>query len=262
MWPRKAKRAAVLGCGPAGLFAAHGLADRGYDVTIYSNKRRSEMFGAQYLHAPIHGLLERVTWVNYELRGTEEEYKAKVYNNIPVISVSPQQFREPHPAWDIRAAYGDAWDLYHHRIEHSPGLRAAEVQEIIDSGRYRAVVSSIPAKNLCYGFHRFPARGVWAIGDAPERGVFSPVIVERDTVLYDGRPEVGWYRAANVFGYNTCEWPSDRKPPIEGIAGLVKPIDTNCDCFMDSGIYTRVGRYGTWTKGVLSHEAYEKAKEL
>jgi hypothetical protein len=261
MFGRRPKRAAVLGCGPAGLFAAHGLIEAGWEVDIYSNKRRSEMFGAQYLHAPIHGLIERSTVLEYTLRGTVEEYKRKVYGNISVESVSPEQFLGQHAAWDIRAAYIDAWDAYSDLIEHTPGLGAVEVKEIIDSKRYRAVVSSIPAKDFCYGMHRFASRGIWAIGDAPERGIFTPMKpAGRDMVMCDGTKDRGWYRASNVFGYNTIEWPGDRKPPLDGITGVIKPTKTDCDCWMDTGIYHRVGRYGTWTKGVLAHEAYTAMK--
>lgn len=254
----RSRRAAVLGCGPAGLFAAHALIENGWDVTIFSNKRRSEMFGAQYLHEPIHGLVEHQTEVTYTLRGTPEEYRRKVYGGKEVGSVSPESLAGQHPAWDIRAAYYDAWGQHADRIRHQPEIDNRMAGEII-KGVFHLVVSSLPAPSICVGTHNFKAQRVWAIGDAPERGVFSPVKPGKDIVVCDGTPFVGWYRASNVFGYNTCEWPESRKPPISNLAPLYKPISTNCTCLPD---IVRVGRYGTWTKGVLSHDAYKAAKEL
>ena len=46
---------------------------------------------------------------------------------------------------------------------------------------------------------------------------------------------------------------SDRKPPLEGVAAVRKPLTTDCNCHPD---WLHVGRYGRWTKGVLSHDAY------
>jgi len=38
-----------------------------------------------------------------------------------------------------------------------------------------------------------------------------------------------------------------------------KPIRTSCRCFPD---VHRMGRYGKWKKGVLSHEAWEEANKI
>lgn len=259
---KRGKRAAVLGCGPAGLFAAHGLVEMGWDVTILSNKRRSEMFGAQYLHEPVHGLAEVGTVLKYELLGTPEGYRRKVYGDAPVDSVSPELYKGYQQVWDIRAAYYDAWSQYHERIIHLPEINGTDLRSLLETNAYRLILSSIPAPALCKLGHQFQSARVWAIGDAPERGIFSPVDLRADKVICNGEKSPGWYRASHVFGYNTTEWPGGSKPPISDVASVVKPTSTNCDCWVDSGVFHRIGRYGTWTKGVLSHEAYLKAKEL
>lgn len=262
---KRSKTAAVLGCGPAGLFAAHAFIEAGWDVDIYSNKRRSEMFGAQYLHEPIPGLHAVETTIRYVYRGDAESYARKVYGDVKVDSVSFQQFPERQTVWDIRGAYYDAWNRYADRIIHTPGMSAMDVEDLLETNNtYRWVVSSLPVPDLCQGVHRFANQKIWALGDAPERGIFCPIQPDADSVWYDGTKNVGWYRASNAFGYNTCEWPyGGPKPPITDIATVVKPVKTDCDCL--SGKYKRfirVGRYGTWTKGVLSHEAYTTVKGL
>jgi hypothetical protein len=261
---KTARTIAVLGCGPAGLFAAHGLISRGYQVRIFSKKRRSEMFGAQYLHRAIPGLTDASAGrtIHYRLDGTTEGYRAKVYGRRSGISVSPEELDGVHSAWDIRAAYYTAWDLYKDLIDNVSDLGPYQVDEmLLRNPAYHKVISTIPAPALCLDAeHAFDSQTVWAVGDAPERGIFCPVTEAKPfEVICNGWRDVGWYRNANVFGYRTAEWAMDRKPPIEGIAQVEKPLSTNCDCLPD---VIRVGRFGEWRKGVLSHEAYEKALKL
>lgn len=254
----KALRVAILGCGPSGLFAFHAFRTLGYsDITILSRKRRSEMFGAQYLHEPIPGLCdERGMPLTYSLRGTLGQYAAKVYSGkVDPSMTSPAQLPEDQIAYDIRGAYYRAWDLYHDQITNlkvQPGL----MRDIFRG--FDLVVSTIPAQQLCadmLGQHRFETQKVWAIGDAPERGVFCPIKVEPWSVVCNGEDTPRWYRASNVFGYKTAEWPGETRPPVADIAAIEKPIGTNCDCWLGKN-FMRAGRYGTWTKGVLSHQAY------
>lgn len=250
----------VLGCGPAGLMAAHAAVVMGNDVAIVSKKRKSEMFGAQYLHRPIPKIdCGPSRLVEYRVVGSPEQYRQKVYGNEWQGAVSPEDLEQNHLGWNIRRAYDELWDLYGsyvidesfegpHQFAGFLQLPAAKESELI--------ISSLPAPYLCMtpGDHQFKSQEIWAIGDAPERGVFNPVRgIPENTVVCNGEPDVGWYRTANVFGRSTTEWPAKRRPPVEGVARVTKPLETNCDCHPD---IVRVGRYGKWQKGVLSHEAY------
>jgi hypothetical protein len=227
-------------------------------VTIFSKKRRSEMFGAQYLHRPIPGLSDfpAVHSIEYKLLGSVDEYRRKVYGDR-AVKVSPEMLPEVQDAWDIRSAYYKAWALYADRIQNveiSPGWLGTV------GPQFDKLVSSLPSPVLCHDeSHKFNSESVWAIGDAPERGVFVPISVDRFTVLLNGHSDTGWYRASNVFGYQTVEWPAGRKPPIEGVAPVTKPISSDCDCFPN---VVRVGRYGTWTKAVLVHTAFQIADKI
>lgn len=251
----KVARIAILGCGPAGLFAAHAFRACGFEeVTILSRKRRSEMFGAQYLHQPIPGLTGAGKLLQYQLIGTQEQYAEKVYGGkIKPENTSPATLPESHLAYDIREAYYRAWEIYTDTIVNIR-IEPSMMTDIVRG--YDMVVSTIPARLLCAdmdGNHEFRSQRIWAVGDAPERGIFCPIFVEPQRVVCNGTPERGWYRASNVFGYKTAEWPDGPKPPIDNIASVEKPINTNCDCWPT---VLRAGRYGTWTKGVLSHEVY------
>lgn len=260
---RRRNNALVLGCGPAGLFAAHALAQSGWDFEVWSKKRRSEMFGAQYLHAPIEGLTDGTeAEIAYRLIGTPAEYQQKVYGGTPVEFVSPERIPEKQPCWDIRAAYYRAWDMYGHLVVPTD-IDTLTVQDAIASKRFNLIISSIPAPALCLqpgpAVHRWVGRQIWAIGDAPEREVECPVPCPEFTVICNGEPYQSWYRVSNIYGYKTAEWATDRKPPYNAPALVTKPISTNCDCF--PGVL-RVGRYGRWDKRELSHMAYYRVKEL
>jgi len=253
----------VLGCGPAGLIAAHAIREEfGFNVTIISKKRRSQLFGCQYLHEPIPG-----DWwsadgghpvmVDYQLVGTAEGYARKVYGEDPPGQVSPQLFTGKRPAWDIRATYRGLWERFKYSIVDYE-IDARDIEIMSDFYRADFTISSIPARVLCTqrAKHEFKSVPCWAIGDAP--GQEAPRIAPDNTVICDGTSDHGYYRASNVFGYSTVEWPGIRKtPPVEGVVQFEKPISTNCDCFR--GVH-RVGRMGTWTKGVLAHQVYSSTR--
>lgn len=279
-WNKHPKSAAVLGCGPTGLFAAHALIQNGWDVTIYSKKRKSHMYGAQYLHAPIPGLTpadaDPIT-IKYRLEGSVADYSQKVYGSMPVHA-SPEALRPEHYAWDIRAAYDKAWELYQHLVIDQEvsseflgwaqwsGINPTALQQRIDPNRFQYVLSSIPAPQMCYSKHIFHSATVWAMGDAPDRGQYVPYRPQGNTVECNGTRDVGWYRAANVFGHATVEWPGNRKPPLPAIAAVTKPVYTDCICYRGADrrdfIYIPIGRYGTWEKSVLTHHSYTQAAQL
>lgn len=263
---RKGKRAAVLGCGPAGMFATHALIERGYQVQVLSKKRRSEMFGAQYLHAPIPGLsgFDEPHEIEYRLLGTAEQYRAKVYGNSKAVKfVSPENLVGKHHAWDIRRAYYHAFSRYASLIMDVPDIDGDDVAQIIEDekGCGTIIVSTIPAQFICINpLHVFGSQAVWAVGDAPERGIFSPLQPDDMTVVCNGQENPSWYRASNVFGYITVEWPEQNKPPISGVARVDKPTATNCNCW--EGKVIKLGRFGAWDKSAFSHSAYYKMSQV
>lgn len=272
-------RVLILGCGPAGLFAAHAATQLGCRVDIFSKKRRSEMFGAQYLHKDIPGLTDgqQEFTVEYQLRGDLEHYLHKVYGDkIPDPGkITKEGLVGIYPAWDIRLAYLRAWELYHESIINvAPiGINGDMLWRMVSSmssiDPYQAVVSTIPMPDLCRKTaHDFISRKVWAVGDAPERGIFAPLIsaVGPNKILYDGTDEVGWYRASNIAGYRAVEWPYSADSLPRGGSEVEKPIKTNCNCLETFARLCRmnviqVGRYGAWNRLGHAHQAYWRVRE-
>lgn len=253
------RKVIILGCGPAGLMAAAAVEKAGQEPIIISKKRKSEMYGAQYLHAAIPGFSPDMGFdIKYMLRGTTDDYRRKVYGDARV-QVSPEDLTEDHTGWDIRQTYDNLWFHFQEAIVDtsftSAGEADAMLRELGAEANVSHFVSTLPAPILCINpAHSFPSQNVWAIGDAPERGIFCPITeAGLNEVVCSGENTTSWYRTANILGYRTAEWPERRRPPIDGVSAVQKPVGTNCDCLP---FVHRLGRYGKWQKGVLSHEAY------
>ena len=252
-------KVAVLGCGPAGLMAAHGARNAGAHVAIYSERRKSPLYGAQYLHAPIPGVTERedrVT-VDYLMRGAPEEYRSKVYGAMWDGTVSPEDLSERHEAWDIRNTYDRLWKMYHEYVM-DVRLDAAGLDMLHRNEEVDLIINTVPLNVLCRSTHSFESTQVWAAGDAPDLGVYVGDMYHcpPDTVICNGNESPAWYRMSRIFDHTTIEWPLHANPPVQTAAKVTKPTRHNCDCWP---AMLKVGRYGSWEKGVLSHTAYNKA---
>ena len=243
----------ILGCGPAGLMAAHAAAHYGANFVIYSKRRKSYMNGAQYLHAPIPDMSVSPPFtIRYQLSGEVEGYRQKVYGDAKV-EVSPESLVGNHDAWDIRETYDNLWDKYNGAIMDED-LNPEVLVYLMRGWLPDLVISTIPATVLCHNSqHKFEAETIWSSDKA------EPVLRD-NTVLCNGEPSFSWYRASKIQGHENTEWPFSSYPLEQGkLWRVTKPIRTTCNCFPD---VHRMGRYGKWTKGVLSHQAWEESRNL
>ena len=258
-------RIAILGAGPAGLFAAHGAKRYGAEVDIYSKEaRKSFMRGAQYLHQPIPGLSGDPFLIDYTLEGSVEGYRDKVYGDMSDVLVSPQSLLGIANAWDIREAYDNAWEEYGSAVIDFDFSILNNDQALLDMvDDYDAVFSSIPAKVLCQRpeAHSFLSQKIWSTDFVKTTDAFrTPEGRQIDNmVLCSGDPDDWWYRQSRIQGWENTEFPHNRRPHTDRVWEVEKPISTDCDCHPR---VWRVGRYGIWRKGVLSHTAYDTAQEI
>lgn len=261
-------RIAVLGCGPTGLAAVHAIniATNGTaQVHIFSQNRKSQLYGAQYLHQPIFGLGGANSWqpIRYSLQGTVSQYQAKVYGDqyMPEM-MSPESFTNKDAvAWDIRDTYDRLWVLYGGSVTDcriDPQGLANLIKA--DKHPYNLIVNTIPLDALCKVGHTFASQEIWAVGSTGPLKRFDDLT----RVICNGLPNPSWYRQSRIFGYETTEWPGYiSKPPVYGITRWNKPLRHNCDCWPWAA--TRmvcVGRYGAWRKGYLVHHAYEMVNRI
>lgn len=256
----------ILGCGPAGLMAAHAVImangglehsiERGVKLRIHSRRQKSSMYGAQYLHQPIPYVTPPTPRrIDYRLVGGIEGYRRKVYGQMWDGTVSPEDLADPHNGWDIRATYDLLWRMYSNLITDN-FVDPAWLHYAIDRDEPDLVINTIPLDALCYRGHTFGFTEVIAAGDAPDLGidVNSMYLTPEETVVCDGTKDRSWYRKSRVFGHTTVEWPASvGRVPIKSAAIVRKPTYHACDCWPD---VFKVGRYGSWSKGILSHTAY------
>lgn len=240
-------KVAVLGCGPAGLLSALAIEQCGHKPVIFSNPIKSRMPGAQFLHAAIPGLTpdEPELFINFLKRGSAQGYAAKVYGRRDAPT-SWDAFPEGRVgAWSLARAYDLLWERYRGRIV--AGEVGREGLDLIED-RFDAALSTIPAQVLCDNpEHTFDSTTVWIRTGPMPQGV--------NVIEYNGQPLVGYYRSSSIEGHGSVEFGH----PVRGADPGVKPLGTNCDC---RHRFYRLGRFGTWKKGVLVHHAYEEAKAL
>ncbi len=253
------KSVAILGCGPSGLMVAHAANMLGWNFRVFSKKRKSQLFGSQYLHKPIPGISEEpATVVTYHLEGTPEEYRQKVYGPSWDGTVSPEDLDHDHYAWDIRSAYDKMYSNYEEQIVNCEfkNVNGGFWYNQIVLKSYDLVISTVPRKIWAEPGDVFASTKVWAIGDAPELGQEAPFRPHDFNIICDGSEDVGWYRASNVFGHCTIEWPERTKPPIPRLALVEKPLFHNSTAASD---FHHLGRYGAWQKGVLTTDVFDQA---
>lgn len=261
-------KVAILGCGPTGLLAAHACALNNVDFQIFSKKRKSFLFGSQYLHQSIPGInnFEDNVEVFYKTNGSPSEYRRKVHGSAWDGIVSPEDFEEHHVAWNIRQAYDKLWGAYGSEVIdcqipfHDSG-RANYLWALneLNLAEYDLVVSTVPRTIWKFPGDNFVSSKGWAMGDAPEHGIFVPYSTHRrdNIIICDGTDEVAWTRLSKVFGYTTVEWPHHSKPPLQGVSEVVKPLRFEPGPVDNpANDWLHVGRYGKWHKGVLVTDAF------
>lgn len=263
-------RVAILGCGPTGLLAAHACAQNGVEFHIYSKKRKSFLFGSQYLHNPIPGLdVGPGEPVKYVTIGTPDEYRRKTHGKYWDGIVAPEDFQTDHTAWNIRHAYDLLWQRY------SRYIMSYEMERVFDTSPFYSterdlrldlcdlVISTVPRTIWKVQGEEFVYSEGWAAGDAPEHGMFVPYDCEDNTIICDGTPYRSWNRLSKVFGYTTVEWPNsfEQKPPIENVSKITKPLRYESHGRhnpANAENWLHVGRYGKWQKGVVVTDAYDE----
>ena len=254
-------KVAILGCGPAGLIAAHAAVESGHDVSIFSLKSKSRTFGAQYLHEPIYGVSPETPEMEIHVvkLGTKEGYALNVYGSRDA-DVSWDKFEDgPTPGWDLAAAYDKLWALYEGLVIHKPltmpVIRSIEILHDV-------VFSTIPAKILCEVWeHEFVAQPIWVLhGPTSEPQQWN-------VMYYNGLPLNGfgsWYRYSVIRGYQSWEYSPKQVPRyLEGtpvMKGLqiidgLKPLYTDCDCRPN---IIRLGRFGKWNKHAFTHHSWNE----
>ena len=246
-------KVAVIGVGPSGMAAALAAIDHGDQVVLFDRSHKpSQLFGCQYLHAPIPGFMDAPqTNVTYQLIGSATDYRRKVYGDSWFGKVSPEGLAGNHQAWDIRDTYRRMRNTVYaftsgRRFTYN--IQRGQI-DYIRLHRPDAIISTIPAPALCYRNHEFRSHEIYAQGSRIPVPARDP-----DFIICDGTDNIDWYRSSCVFGYTTMEWPLEAEATIpKGAVKVRKPLVSYCDCHPE---VIRAGRYGEWRKGRLVSHVY------
>lgn len=259
-------KVAVLGCGPAGLLAAHAARLMGHEINIFSDKKEpSRIGGAQFLHRHIQGItdLKADGLVDFMFKGRKSGYALKIYGdeNAPT---SWDSYKEGlHEVWNMQKAYDQLWGLY----------QGAIYEEEVDKGwvymhdEYEVILSCIPAPVLCDHTGEFQERGGGTTTYKTCDFTGQPVWISEEPdflgsemqIIYNGYESIPWYRWSSLFGHSFLEFAS--KPAERPSVRVNKPLSTTCPGPNRPGVY-RLGRYGAWEKTRLIHHAFEGALEV
>ncbi len=241
----------ILGCGPAGLLAAHAVSQAGFSPVIHSIKEPSHIKGAQFIHKAIPGITKASPdcMVMFEKRGAKENYALKVYGDASAPTSWDDFPAGPVKAWSMTEVYQKLWSQYEECIIDTE-IREPYINDLISTGL--DVFSSITPLGYCFNGHAFEWQDVWIVN----RKSFDSK--EDNAIVYNGVESDSWYRSSSIMGHDGTEY---GQTPGKTRASR-KPLSTNCDCFMDQANFYRIGRFGEFRKGLLVHDAYRKVSEV
>jgi hypothetical protein len=137
-------------------------------------------------------------------------------------------------------------------------VKPGDMRELESEFSADLLISSLPLHSICEKDH------IFLYADMYIKTGFPPgVQIPMNTIVYNGHESMPWYRASNLFGFESMEYGSNghaengmRENPGWTYKGL-KPTEHNCDCHAH---WMRVGRFGQWKRGVLAHHAYEEVE--
>lgn len=263
---------AILGTGPAGMMAAQACVVTGTPFHLFSapdgsgHVQPSQISGAQFMHVAVPTVSEEDEpdfTITYRTRGTEGGYMDKVYRDapdVPFVSYGNVTDGERQPAWNLDRIYERQWQGIAGGGSSVNALKvdARTLDEWVTKELFDLVVSTIPRPALCRvhagmddrALHAFTSQEVGIVDD-------EDMGVAMNEIVYNGDPDVSWYRSSNIAGHRSTEWSVSMVPPYfkSRARVLKKPVMTTCDCWSDAPVVF-AGRYGKWRKGVLVQDGF------
>lgn len=249
-------KVAVIGCGPAGLAAAHAAAGRGCEVQIFAPKLKTPQNGPLLMQRPLPGINTSHpdgTIHQIVINGSILGYRYKLYGDIN-IGINGDILVPSYPAWRHTETYTALWAIYADLITdmHIIPPVLASLHE-----NYDLVVSTANAQSMCM------KKDTWR--DPSYRHVFESKAVAitsnceypdqpYNTIIFNAGENDAWVRSSNIFGNTVTEWPVTATIP-EGLGSRIiqKPISTNCSCFPH---VLRTGRFGAFKNETWVDTAY------
>lgn len=234
----------VVGCGPAGLAAAHAATGLGAQVRIISPKRMTPQYGPLLIQRPIPGInTDHPDGTIHQrvIGGSILDYRFRVYGDVN-ININGDILAPEYHAWNHRETYDRLWKLYHDMIEDRLVSQRELSRLHLEAD---LVVSTANARTLCKDTHNFGNIQV-----AITTGAMYPKQPD-NTIIFNGGRRFPWTRSSHIFGHEVTEWSLEDMPP--GARIIRKPISTDCVCYPK---VLRTGRFGKWRNETWVDTAY------
>jgi hypothetical protein len=244
-------KVAVIGCGPAGLAAAHAAYGLGAEVTIYSPGERSPQKGPLVLQRPIPAItLDHPDGYIRQLviGGSILDYRYKLYGDIN-IGINGDILEPGYHCWNHIAAYDAMWAIYMQgkRVRRITGMMHGTALQLLHE-HFDLVVNTAPLNRLCIDpAHEFKFKSVEitlqrSYPDQPP-----------DTTIFNAGQEFRWVRSAWLLGNECTEWLPGMAPEELDPFVIRKPISHTCNCFQR---VLGTGRFGAWHNQTWVDTAY------
>jgi hypothetical protein len=260
---------AVVGCGPAGLAAAHAAYGLGAEVTIYSPGNKSPQRGPLILQRPIpaittdhpYGYIRQIV-----IGGSILDYRYKLYGDIN-INIQGNILRPGYHGWNHIQAYDKLWRLY---MGNDPDLpdenwngRANRVDRMITGEELNElqyhvdlVVNTAPLPYFC--MHRNDWEHEFEYKEVEITYGYSYPDQPEDTTIFNAGDKYPWVRSAYLFGNSCTEWLKHTAPRELDPIIISKPISHNCNCFPR---VLGTGRFGAWKNETWVDTAYYDTRD-
>jgi hypothetical protein len=256
------------------------------DVTVYDwkpppvgdQRRLTRAYGANYLWAPIPGLVCREFTVITHVDGRDATYDSvmaykkkigKAYD-LPVGQfLFPPQFTPEMRGYDF-VDFPKVDILYEHRITSIDRMNHTIQFADKESIRYELLVSTIPLYSLLSLLGMPEPRGRLRYDPIFFKVIGSPPDAPFDkSIMY-----VNYLTSANIIPYRYCDREGERHyesiVPYHGmvsskrfIPGKIHPHDEVAEVrdILDSFGIATFGRYGAWRPDELVHETWQHIEE-
>lgn len=240
----------VVGCGPAGLAAAHAAVGLGAEVEIHAPKVKTPQRGPLLIQRPIPGINRDHpdgTIHQIVIGGNIMDYRYKLYGDVN-IGINGDILQPYYHAWRHGETYNRMWNLYSDRIidRKISKLAMQSIHQTAD-----LVVSTANAMIMCsdrrahdFNYREVAVTPYCSYPSQPD-----------NTIIFNADPEVPWVRSSLVFGVPVTEWQADLAP--DDAVRIMKPISTTCDCYPH---VLRTGRFGAYRNEVWVDTAYHDTR--
>jgi hypothetical protein len=251
------KSVAILGGGPVAAFTARACLDNGIAPEVFTKEVSTGSSGAFWFYGVPEAVSREVQYTEVIVRylGQADVYAKKVYGRAVPCSFPDFNGRSIR-AYDPKLVLPLLW-------KGIPGVKFVPMTFESDGG-----IESV-ASGYDLVFQTFPTFA--ALATEPRRKMFK--VLEwpgtagsgENYVLYNGLtsrvPMEDWYRHSVLFGNTYLECSAAYRDPSGAKATIQFKLDPSSFPWYAAPAknIVLIGRYATWQKNMLAHEAYQQA---